>query len=128
MESEGSISHTSTSSGDPVGNAAAAASNQQAAEFGHILVVDDYPMNRLKLVRLLQQQGHSVAQAGDGEQALAMLKQQSFDVVLLDLLMPGIDGMEVMQTMKRDAALRDIPIIMISAVEEIDKAAACIEN
>jgi signal transduction histidine kinase len=85
-------------------------------------------MNRLKLVRLLQQQGHTVAQAGDGEQALAMLKEQPYDVVLLDLLMPGIDGMEVMQTMKRDAALRDIPIIMISAVDEIDKAAACIEN
>jgi len=99
-----------------------------APELGHILVVDDYPMNRLKLVRLLQQQGHTVAQAGDGEQALAMLKEQHFDVVLLDLLMPGIDGMEVMQTMKRDPALRDIPIIMISAVDEIDKAAACIES
>lgn len=105
------------------GNSAA-----HAPEHGHILVVDDYPMNRLKLVRLLQQQGHTVAQAGDGEQALAMLKEQPFDVVLLDLLMPGIDGMEVMQTMKRDTILRDIPIIMISAVDEIDKAAACIEN
>src|SRR5262245_37819991 len=96
---------------------------QGASELGNILVVDDYPLNRLKLVRLLQQQGHTVAQAGDGEEALAMVRAQPYDVVLLDLLMPGIDGMEVMQTMKRDATLRDIPIIMISAVEEIDKAA-----
>jgi signal transduction histidine kinase len=85
-------------------------------------------MNRLKLARLLQQQGHQVAQAADGEQALTMLRAESFDVVLLDLLMPGIDGMQVLQEMKRDAILRDIPIIIISAVDEIDKAAACIEG
>jgi signal transduction histidine kinase len=102
--------------------------SQLAPEQGHILVVDDYPMNRLKLQRLLQQQGHTVAQAGDGEEALAMLRADSFDVVLLDLLMPGIDGMQVLQEMKRDSALRDIPIIIISAVDEIDKAAACIEG
>lgn len=98
------------------------------SERGHVLVVDDYPMNRLKLARLLQQQGHTVAQAGDGQQALTMLRAESFDVVLLDLLMPGIDGMQVLQEMKRDASLRDIPIIIISAVDEIDKAAVCIEG
>ncbi|MCC6455843.1 MAG: response regulator [Caldilineaceae bacterium] len=98
------------------------------SERGHILVVDDYPMNRLKLVRLLQQQGHSVAQAGDGEQALTMLRAEPFDVVLLDLLMPGVDGMQVLHEMKRDSALRDIPIIIISAVDEIEKAAVCIET
>ena len=98
------------------------------AEHGHILVVDDYPMNRIKLVRLLQKEGHTVAQAADGEQALTMLRAEVYDVVLLDLLMPGIDGMQVMQEMKRDSALRDIPIIVISAVDEIDKAAACIER
>ena len=74
MESENAV---------PTSNAAT-----HTPEQGHILVVDDYPMNRLKLVRLLQQQGHTVAQAGDGEQALAMLREQPFDVVLLDLLMP----------------------------------------
>jgi signal transduction histidine kinase len=101
---------------------------QLPTEQGHILVVDDYPMNRLKLMRLLQHQGHTVAQAGDGEEALKMLRTEPFDVVLLDLLMPGIDGMQVLQVMKRDAALRDIPIIIISAVDEIDKAAACIQG
>jgi signal transduction histidine kinase len=102
--------------------------SQLPTEQGHILVVDDYPLNRLKLARLLQQEGHSVAQAGDGEQALTMLRTESFDVVLLDLLMPGIDGIQVLQEMKRDATLRDIPVIVISAVDEIDKAAACIES
>lgn len=97
-------------------------------ERGHILVVDDYPLNRIKLARLLQQEGHSVAQASDGEEALTMLRAEPYDVVLLDLLMPGIDGMQVLQEMKRDNALRDIPIIIISAVDEIDKAAACIEG
>ena len=99
---------------------------QLATELGHILVVDDYPLNRLKLARLLQQEGHIVAQAGDGEQALTMLRAQPYDVVLLDLLMPGIDGMQVLQEMKRDPTLRDIPVIVISAVDEIDRAAACI--
>lgn len=104
------------------------AQSQPPTEHGHILVVDDYPLNRLKLARLLQQAGHTVAQAADGEQALIMLRTEPFDVVLLDLLMPGIDGMQVMQEMKRDPPLRDIPVIVISAVDEIDKAAACIEG
>ena len=100
---------------------------QATDEHGHILVVDDYPMNRLKLVRLLQQQGHTVAQAEDGAQALERLRAEAFDVVLLDLIMPGVDGMQVLAEMKRDASLRDIPTIIISAVDEIDRAAACIE-
>jgi signal transduction histidine kinase len=106
----------------------AEAQRQLPNELGRILVVDDYPLNRIKLVRLLQQEGHRVAQAGDGEEALAMVRAEAFDVVLLDLLMPGIDGIQVLQEMKRDAALRDIPVIVISAVDEIDKAAACIEG
>lgn len=102
--------------------------SQPSSEGGRILVVDDYPLNRLKLARLLQQQGHWVAQAGDGDEALTMLRTEPYDVVLLDLLMPRVDGMQVLQEMKRDNALRDIPIIVISAVDEIDKAAACIEG
>jgi signal transduction histidine kinase len=98
-----------------------------SAEHGHILVVDDYPMNRLKLARLLQQDGHRVTQAENGEQALALVRSEPFDVVLLDLMMPGIDGMQVLETMKRDLTLRDIPIIIISAVDEIDSVVRCIE-
>jgi signal transduction histidine kinase len=95
---------------------------------GHILVVDDYPMNRLKLARVLQQQGHTVAHAENGRQALEMVREEPFDVVLLDLVMPEMDGLQVLEEMKRDQKLRHIPVIMISAVDEIESAARCIEH
>lgn len=96
-------------------------------ETGHILVVDDNRMNRLKLSISLEQQGHRVSLAEDGEQALVLLKEQSFDVVLLDIIMPGMDGFQVLERMKNDVDLRDIPVIVISAVDEIDSVVRCIE-
>ncbi len=68
-----------------------------AEEHGQILVVDDNRMNRLKLSISLEQQGHTVALAEDGQQALDMLKAQPFDVVLLDIMMPGLDGYQVLE-------------------------------
>ena len=94
---------------------------------GHILVVDDNRMNRLTLGRSLEQQGHTVALAEDGVQALEMLAAQPFDVVLLDIIMPGMDGYEVLERIKGDATLRAIPVIVISALDEIDSAVRCIE-
>ncbi|MGE5603484.1 MAG: sensor histidine kinase [Nitrososphaerales archaeon] len=99
---------------------------------GHILVVDDNRMNRLKLARSLEQQGHVVASAEDGEQALAMLAEHQYDehqydAVLLDIVMPGLDGFQVLERIKDDKTLRDIPVIVISAVDEIDNAVRCIE-
>ncbi len=94
---------------------------------GQILVVDDNRMNRVKLARSLEQQGHVVAAAEDGEQALAMLAAQHYDVVLLDIVMPGLDGFQVLERIKNDNALRDIPVIVISAVEELANAVRCIE-
>ena len=94
---------------------------------GHILVVDDNRMNRIKLARSLEQQGHMVASAEDGEQALEMLAGLPFDVVLLDIVMPGLDGFQVLERIKNDSDLRDIPVIVISAVDEIDSAVRCIE-
>jgi signal transduction histidine kinase len=96
-------------------------------EAGHILVVDDNRLNRLKLSRGLESQGHTVGLAESGRQALAMLRQESFDVVLLDILMPGMDGYQVLAEIKGDPGLRDIPVIVISAVDEIDSAVRCIE-
>ncbi len=96
-------------------------------ETGHILVVDDNRVNRVKLSISLEGQGHRVALAEDGQQALDMLKQQAFDVVLLDIVMPGIDGFQVLEKVKADPELRDIPVIVISALEEIDSAVRCIE-
>lgn len=94
---------------------------------GHILVVDDYALNRLKLARLLEQQGHTVAMAEDGQQALAMLRSQPFDVVLLDIVMPEMDGYQVLEHLQGDTTLREIPVIVISAVDEVESVVKCIE-
>ena len=100
---------------------------QKNGEVGRVLVVDDYPMNRMKLARILEQQGHTVDVAGDGVEALAKLKAAPFDVVLLDIVMPELDGYGVLERMIGDGALRDIPVIVISAVDEIDSVVRCIE-
>src|SRR5512138_3282379 len=94
---------------------------------GRILAVDDNRLNRLKLSRGLEQQGHSVAVAEDGRQALDMLRVEPFDLVLLDILMPELDGYQVLEAMKVDAALREIPVIVVSAVDEMDSVVRCIE-
>ena len=73
-------------------------------EQGHILVVDDNRMNRVKLARSLEQQGHAVASAEDGEQALEMLAAHRYDAVLLDIVMPGLDGFQVLERIKNDSA------------------------
>jgi class 3 adenylate cyclase len=98
-----------------------------AGERGHILVVDDYPTNRLKLSLVLKQQGHTVAQAESGSQALDMLRAEPFDLVLLDILMPEMDGYEVLREIKSDSSLRDIPIIVISAQDELESIVRGIE-
>jgi signal transduction histidine kinase len=101
--------------------------NKMANEQGKILVVDDNRMNRIKLSRSVEQQGHSVGLAEDGQQALEMLRSEEFDVVILDIIMPEMDGYEVLERVKGDPELRDIPVIVISALDEIDSAVRCIE-
>jgi CheY-like chemotaxis protein len=87
-------------------------------EGGAVLVVDDDEINRLLISTLLENQGYGTRTAADGDQALAALEETRFDVVLLDVVMPRVDGIEVLRTMKRDSRLWDIPVIMISSVEE----------
>jgi adenylate cyclase len=94
---------------------------------GHILVVDDDRMNRLMLGRGLEQQGHRVAFAEHGRQAVEMLAAQDFDLILLDLEMPEMNGYQVLERLAADVHRRDLPVIMISAVEEIDSVIRCIE-
>jgi signal transduction histidine kinase len=98
-----------------------------AEEQGHILVVDDNRMNRIKLSRSLEQQGHQVGLAEDGRQALEMLRAEAFDVVLLDIIMPGLDGYQVLEHIKAEPELRDVPVIVISALDELDSVVRCIE-
>ena len=96
-------------------------------EIGQILVVDDNRVNRVKLSISLEEQGHQVGLAENGQQALDLLKQQAFDVVLLDIVMPGMDGFQVLEKVKADPELRDIPVIVISALDEMDSVVRCIE-
>ena len=93
---------------------------------GHILVVDDDQINRSTLAHGVKQQGHTVALAENGRQALEMLQIQSFDMVLLDIIMPEMDGYQVLERMKIDSALRNIPVVVISALDEMDSAVKCI--
>jgi CheY-like chemotaxis protein len=80
----------------------------------------------VQLKRYLEQQGHAVALAENGRQALEMLGTSSFDLVLLDILIPELDGFEVLGWLKADPALRDLPVIVISALEEMDSVIRCI--
>jgi class 3 adenylate cyclase len=92
-----------------------------------VIVVDDEPINRRLLARSLAREGHSVTTAENGREALDRVREAPPDVVLLDVLMPGIDGFAVLREIKADAALRDIPVIMISALEDFESVVRCIE-
>ncbi len=92
-----------------------------------ILVVDDNASNRDLLSRRLQRQGHTVLQAEDGTVALALVESEAVDLVLLDLMMPGISGYDVLTSLKSDPRFREIPVIMISALTELDSIVRCIE-
>lgn len=94
---------------------------------GHILVVDDYPMNRMKLSRFLQQQGHTTTLAENGKQAVAEIKKTPFDLMLLDIEMPEMDGYQVLAYLKQQNMLRDLPVIVISAADEMESVVKCIE-
>jgi adenylate cyclase len=94
---------------------------------GRLLVVDDNKVNRLLLGRSLEQQGHSVEMAENGRLALEMLRSKPFDLVLLDIEMPEMDGYQVLERVTSDLKLRDIPIIMTSSLEALDSVVKCIE-
>lgn len=94
---------------------------------GYILVVDDNEMNRDMLSRRLQRQGYEVAVAENGERALQMMRTDNFDLVLLDIMMPRLNGYQVLEQVKADNQLKHLPIIMISAVDDLDSVVKCIE-
>lgn len=96
-------------------------------ERGTILVVDDSPINCDILMHRLTRQGHTVLSAKDGRDALELVAQHHFDLILLDILMPGLNGFQVLQILKADSKLRDLPVIMISALDELDSVVRCIE-
>jgi signal transduction histidine kinase len=94
---------------------------------GKILVVDDNESNRDMLSRRLERKGYATALAENGRAALEKLTQEPFDLVLLDVMMPEMDGHETLARIKADQHLRHIPVIMISAQTELDSVVRCIE-
>jgi sigma-B regulation protein RsbU (phosphoserine phosphatase) len=93
-----------------------------------LLIVDDNPNNRFTLKRRLAREGYSlVTEAENGRQAIELLETKSFDLVLLDIMMPDINGYEVLEHIKKDPKRRDIPVIMISAIDEVESVVRCIE-
>jgi diguanylate cyclase (GGDEF)-like protein len=93
-----------------------------------VLVVDDVTSNRRILIRQLEKQGvPRILEAGNGQEALDILETRPVDLVLLDVMMPEVDGYEVLGRMKGDSTLRHLPVIMITALDDMDSAVQCIE-
>jgi phosphoserine phosphatase RsbU/P len=97
------------------------------SETSRLLVVDDNANNRDLLCRRLSRQDYTAIAAEGGVQALELLRTENFDLVLLDVMMPELDGYEVLRQIKADQRLRHIPVIMISALDDMDSVIRCIE-
>jgi DNA-binding response OmpR family regulator len=93
-----------------------------------LLVVDDNEDNRYTLTRRLTREGYTnLITATNGREALDLLQSKPFDLMLLDIMMPDMNGYEVLERMKEGAELRNVPVIMISALSEIESVIRCIE-
>jgi PAS domain S-box-containing protein len=94
---------------------------------GDILVIDDHPSNRDLLTRVLEKQGFQVCGAASGKDGFAELARRRFDLILLDLMMPEMDGVAVLQRLRSDTKLRDVPVIMLSALDETSRVIQSLE-
>ena len=94
---------------------------------GHILIVDDDPLNRRLLAKNLDSDGHRTMDVDNGFAALTAIGTGQPDLVLLDIQMPGLDGIEVLERIKTDPAMRHIPVIMISGIEDNESVVRCLE-
>lgn len=94
---------------------------------GHVLVVDDLDTNRDALSRMLEREGLTTEVAQDGLDALDKIRAGAFDVILLDVMMPRLDGIQTLTILKQEIGLRDIPVIMLSALNEAKAIRECIE-
>jgi CheY-like chemotaxis protein len=93
-----------------------------ATDLPGILIVDDNEDNRYTLQLLLETDGHErIVCAASGNEAIALIEKEKFSLILLDLMMPGLNGDEVLKMIRSDPDRRDIPVIMISADTDVDK-------
>lgn len=98
--------------------------NHQSAQ---ILLVEDNRVNRLLLARQVEQLGHAVRSVDDGLQALSTLREQRFDLMLLDIEMPGMNGFQVLEQLTADPELRELPVIVTSGLDGLANVVRCIE-
>lgn len=91
-----------------------------------VLIVDDNEMNRDVLSRRLQREGYLVSTAEDGVKAISMLSAEKYDIVLLDIMMPDMDGFETLRSMRNQQLGVDVPVIMLTSVNEMDDVKKCI--
>lgn len=99
----------------------------QQAIAGQILVIDDNASNRDLLARQLARDGHAVTNAASGMEGLVLVAERAFDLILLDVMMPEMSGYEVLSRLKQERRSVDIPVIMISALDEMESIVRCIE-
>ncbi|ELS30420.1 MULTISPECIES: response regulator [Pseudanabaena] len=92
-----------------------------------VLIVDDNEINRDMLARRLHRRDFQISMAVNGREAIEMAQKNLYDLVLLDIMMPELDGYAVLTYLKKDSRLRDIPVIMISAIEEMGSVMKCME-
>jgi diguanylate cyclase (GGDEF)-like protein len=109
------------------GPAPAEGSSRRKSRAGKILIADDEPGNRDLLRRRLEFEGHQVVEAKNGVEVLAILREQVCDLVLLDIMMPEMDGFQTLANIKRGLQWPDLPVIMISARDELESVVRCIE-
>ncbi|HEX2059471.1 MAG TPA: hybrid sensor histidine kinase/response regulator, partial [Thermoanaerobaculia bacterium] len=121
------VSAATRNRADSLGGESRRIDSQLAAAPGLLLVVDDDAENREVLSRRLTKQGHEVRTASNGPHALQLMAETAFDLVLLDIMMPDMDGYEVLGRIKGDRRLQHIPVIMISAIDEVQSVVRCIE-
>ncbi|GEM_PF-380385 len=101
--------------------------NKPSANSARVLIVDDNENNRMLLVRRMQKQGFDTFEASNGKEALALLEKYHYDLVLLDIMMPVMDGFKVLEIINQHAEWRHIPIIVISGLDDFDGIVRCIE-
>ena len=94
----------------------------------HVLIVDDLEVNRDLLARRVQRLGHSIAFAASGRQALACMRAASFDLVLLDITMPDMDGYQALEQIKADPLLKHVPVVMVTAIDGVESVVRCLER
>jgi len=100
----------------------------ECTEKVNALIVDDDELNRDLLTRRLRAAGHEVLQASGADEALKVLENRKVDLIMLDIMMPGVDGFALLQQIKTTPAWAEIPVLMISALEDSDTMARCLEG